>query len=29
LRYAEEYIDPRQIDEIDLGSLLTKAGLKA
>ncbi|MBA1379395.1 HD domain-containing phosphohydrolase [Pseudomonas brassicacearum] len=29
MRYAEEYLDPRQIDEIDLGSLLAKAGLKA
>jgi HD-GYP domain-containing protein (c-di-GMP phosphodiesterase class II) len=29
LRYAEEYLDPRQIDEIDPGSLLAKAGLNA
>jgi len=29
MRYAEQYLDPRQIDEIDLGSLLDKAGLKA
>ncbi|QXI51860.1 HD domain-containing phosphohydrolase [Pseudomonas alvandae] len=29
LRYAEEYLDPRQIDDIDPGSLLAKAGLNA
>ncbi|WLG97441.1 HD domain-containing phosphohydrolase [Pseudomonas sp. FP198] len=29
LRYAEEFLDPSQIDEIDPGSLLVKAGLKA
>jgi len=29
LRYAEAYLDPRQIDEIDPGSLLAKAGLNA
>ena len=29
LSYAEQFLDPQQIDEIDPDSLLVKAGLKA